>query len=103
MNFGLSESALHLICSVLSRHNSVSEAFVFGSRALGRETPRSDIDIALVGKVDALEAEGITLELDELPIAAKFDLHVIAEIQNPALRDHIARVGRKLYSASKLA
>jgi len=103
MNFGIKETTLDSIREILARHPSVSEAFVFGSRALGRETPRSDIDIALAGEVDALEAEGITLELEELPVAAKFDLHVISEIQNPALREHITRVGRKLYAAPKPA
>ena len=98
MNFGLKDSILVGIREVLARHPTVKEAFVFGSRALGKETSRSDIDIALRGDVDAMEAEGITLELEELPVPVKFDLQVIGLIQNQSLREHISRAGKKLYS-----
>jgi len=97
MKFGLGDTTLAAIREIFARHPSVREAFVFGSRALGKETPRSDVDIALAGDIDALEAEGITLELEELPVPVKFDLQVIANIHNQALREHIARVGLSLY------
>ena len=100
MNFGLTDTTLAAIREILARHPSVHKAFVFGSRALGRETVQSDVDIALAGEIDALEAEGIALELEELPVAVKFDLQVIADIHNPSLSEHIARAGQLLYLRS---
>ena len=50
MNFGLSDDALDATRGVLRRHPAVEEAVVFGSRSLGRQHPRSDMDIALQRK-----------------------------------------------------
>jgi predicted nucleotidyltransferase len=98
MSFGLSETALASIRNVISRHSGVREAVVFGSRALGREHSRSDIDIALAGDLQPLDAEGIALELEELPLPFHFDVHVAKDVRrHPALREHIDRVGQTLY------
>lgn len=97
MNFGLSETALDSIRKVLAACSGVREAIVFGSRAMGRENARSDIDIALEGDVQPLDAEGIALELDELPLPFHFDIHVVRDLRHRALREHIGRVGKCLY------
>jgi hypothetical protein len=65
---------------------------------LGREHARSDVDLALTGDLDALEAEGIALELDDLPLPVRFDVQLSEGIRHSALRTHIARVGQRLYS-----
>lgn len=98
MNFGLSETAVAAIRTILARHSSVQEAIVFGSRALGREHSRSDVDIALRGHLPPLEAESIALELEELPVPVQFDVHSLDAIRHRALREHIAPVGQVLYS-----
>ncbi len=98
MTFGLSESAVADIRRVLARHPAVEEAIVFGSRALGRETPQSDVDIALRGELSPLETEGIALELEELAVPVRFDVQHLDAIQHRGVRDHIARVGQLLYS-----
>lgn len=97
MNFGLTETALDSIRRVLAACSGVREALVFGSRAMGRENARSDIDIALEGDLDPLDAEGIALELDELPLPFHFDVHLTNAVRHRALREHIARVGKTLY------
>lgn len=98
MKFGLPETTLASIREVLARHPAVQEAVVFGSRALGREHARSDVDIALRGPLPTLEAEGIALELEELPVAVQFDVQRLDAIHHRGLREHIARVGQVLYS-----
>ncbi len=98
LSFGLSETTLAAIRAVLARHPDVQEAIVFGSRALGREHPRSDVDIALRGGLSALEAEGIALELEELPVPVRFDVQSLNAIHHRQLREHIARVGQVLYA-----
>ena len=97
MTFGLEPSSLEGIRRVLARHPSVTEAIVFGSRALSREHARSDVDLALRGNLQSLDAEQIALELDELPLPVRFDVQALNSIQHPALREHISRVGQSLY------
>ncbi len=103
MNFGLSEATVTAIRGVMARHPSVQEAIVFGSRALGREDQRSDVDIALRGQLAPLEAEGIALELEELPVPVQFDVQSLNAIRHRGLCEHIARVGQVLYSRQPAA
>ena len=65
---------------------------LFGSRAKGCHTPASDIDLALWG-VDALQAESIAAELDELPLPYRFDVKAYESIKEDSLREHIQRKG----------
>lgn len=97
MNLGLPETALDSIRSVLARHPGVREAVVFGSRALGREHDRSDIDLELRGDLQLLDAEGVALELEDLPLPFHFDIHLAQNVHHRALREHIDRVGISLY------
>jgi predicted nucleotidyltransferase len=96
MNFGLSQTELEAIRRVIAAHPAVREAVIFGSRALGRQNPRSDVDLALSGDLAPLEAESIALELEELPIPVQFDVRALDAIRHPGLRAHIARVGKAL-------
>ena len=87
-----------LIVSVFHKHPEIVSARLFGSRAKGTHTPQSDIDIALWGEVDALRAERIAAELDELPLPCAFDVKPFALIKLKALRDHIERVGIVIFT-----
>lgn len=87
-----------LICNVLARHPAVSGAILFGSRAKGTATPSSDIDLALEGIDDSLQAEAIASELDELPLPYKFDVKAYDAIRHKPLREHIERAGARIYS-----
>ncbi len=94
---GLNEREVLLMAGVLRRHPEVTSAKLFGSRAKGTFTPRSDVDVAVWGEVDSLRAEAIAAELDELPLPYRFDVKPFACIRLQALRDHIERVGVPLY------
>ena len=88
---------LELITGVLSHHPEITTAKVFGSRAKGSHTSRSDVDLAIWGDIDALFAERISAELDELPMPYRFEVQPFDQIRLPALRDHIERVGISIY------
>lgn len=88
----LSEKESLLINSVLEQHTEVSLVTLFGSRAKGCHTNASDIDLALWG-VDALQAEAIASELDELPLPYSFDVKAFESIKQESLREHILRKG----------
>ena len=49
---------------VFRRHPQVTAAILFGSRAKGTHTERSDVDLAVMGDVTALEAEAIAGDLE---------------------------------------
>ena len=95
----LSDRETALIASVFSRHPEVSAVKLFGSRAKGTHTARSDVDLALWG-VDALRAEAIAAELDDLPLPYHFDVVPFDLIKQDSLREHIQRVGMPLITAS---
>ena len=88
----LTDRETSLIGSVLNQHPEVSQVKLFGSRAKGCHTPASDIDLALWG-VDALQAESIAAELDELPLPYRFDIKAFESIKQDSLREHIQRRG----------
>jgi len=91
---GLSERELTLLRGVFARHPDLTAVRLFGSRAKGTHTPRSDIDLAVWGNAFTdLRAEGIASDLDELPLPYKFDVRHFDSITLPALREHIERFG----------
>lgn len=96
--YGLSENTIRETRSVLRRHRGVREAVILGTRALGREQVSSDVDLALRGYVDDIEAERIALELEELPVPVRFDVQAESFIRHAPLKEHIARSGQVLYS-----
>lgn len=95
---GLDERARALLGAVLARYPQVSEAWLFGSRALGTYRPESDIDLALHGDVDERLAARIAGELEELPLPQTFDVVAYSAVRHLPLREHIDRVGRCIFT-----
>ena len=95
--FGLPQTELDLIRGVLQRHPHVTAAYIFGSRAKGIAFASSDIDLALEGITEPLQAERIAAELDELPLPYHFDVVALSAVKSAHLRDHVARVGVRIY------
>jgi predicted nucleotidyltransferase len=93
----LSPKEISLLNSVFARHPEIDEVRLFGSRAKGVHRPQSDIDLALWGEINMLQAQSITEELDELPLPYKYDVQPFHHIKSQSLREHIERVGIALY------
>ncbi len=96
-DIGLTPHEIELIQGVLRRFPTISEVILYGSRAKGTSRPASDIDLALVGIADALQAEAVAEELNDLPLPYRFDVQAYAGITHEPLREHIAQVGISLY------
>ena len=90
-------SELELVLSVLRQHQEIESAILFGSRAKGTHSDRSDVDLALAGSLGALGAEAIAAELEELPLLYRFDMHALPAITHTPLLEHIERVGKVIY------
>ena len=95
----LNSSEMERILTVFRRHPEIETATVFGSRAKGTHSERSDVDLVITGDLEPLRAEGIAAELDELPLPYKFDVQALAHIHYQPLLDHIKRAGIQIYSA----
>jgi len=102
MKFGLEQRVIDTISAVLEQQPKVDKAIVFGSRAMGNHRPGSDIDIALKGaELNAKDVLNLYTALDDQGITYKFDLLNYHTIKEPALIDHIDRVGIEMYSRWK--
>jgi predicted nucleotidyltransferase len=92
--FGLPVGTLDQILHVLGREPRVERIVLYGSRALGRQRPGSDVDLCLeapalkLGDLLALEAE-----LDGLLLPWRVDLQLHHRIDHPALLESIERAG----------
>ena len=77
----------------ISRQYGAREVILFGSRAKGTETERSDIDIAVSGaeRFDELEEA-----IDEIPTLLSFDVVNMDTCQNELLLNEIREYGRKI-------
>ena len=95
---GLPDAALTAIRQVLTSHPEVEAAILYGSRALGRHRPASDIDLTLIGPaISAVSLAKIDADLDDLLLPWMIDLSCLASIDHPALLAHIERAGLELY------
>lgn len=96
---GLSEGQRCAIVGVFAEFAEVQKAILYGSRALGRYRPGSDIDLTLVGPLDLQTLNRISLALDDLLLPYVIDLSIFSQIDNDRLREHIERVGVEFYSS----
>jgi len=94
--FGLPESAIEAIRRTLAECPGVEKAVIYGSRAKGTFRPGSDIDLALYGSVSDNDLSALMDRLDALNTPYLFDIVRYHDIDNEALRDHVARVGQRL-------
>lgn len=98
MEFGLADNTCATVRAVLEHYPAIAKAVIYGSRAKGNYKPGSDIDLTLMG--DALDyrvLSSVASALDESNIPYTVDVSVFEKIDNPALREHIERVGKVFY------
>jgi predicted nucleotidyltransferase len=96
--FGLPRPAVEKLRRVFADWPQIRQATLYGSRAKGTQRPGSDIDLTL-------ESEDLTLtqllaienQIDDLLLPWMVDLSLKQDIDNPALLEHIGRVGRVFY------
>ena len=82
---------LEMILSVLK--NNVSSAILFGSRAKGTNTDRSDYDIAVSGVTDY---DKLIEDIDNLDTLYSIDIVNLDECTNHLLMEDIKKYGRKI-------
>lgn len=98
MRFGLPDEVSARLRQVFGRHPEIERVVIYGSRAKGNFRAGSDIDLTFEG--DAIDLPlmlKIENELDDLLLPYQLDLSLLAHLDDPDLRAHIARVGQVLY------
>lgn len=102
MKFGLEQHTIDDIVAILKQYPKIDKATIFGSRAKGNYRPDSDIDIAIKGQDIAYkDVINISVKIDDLNIGLSVDLLNYHTIKEPALKEHIDRVGIEFYSRWK--
>ena len=72
------------------------KTILFGSRAKGTATERSDIDIAVSG-VDSCKILDLQEEIEEIPTLYTIDLVDLDTCRNQLLLEDIKQYGREIY------
>lgn len=101
--FGLLDSDISSIVEVISHHEKVKSATIFGSRAKGNFKNGSDVDIALKGEnldFDTISEVSYLLN-EETNMPYKFDILNYHTVKEPELVRHIDRVGIEIFIRSK--
>jgi predicted nucleotidyltransferase len=97
---GLPEHAVEKLCGIFCDYPPIRRVILYGSRAMGTYRPGSDIDLCIDAELLGLtELLSIENRIDDLLLPWKVDLSLLHKIDNPALLDHIRRVGVTLYQA----
>jgi len=98
MKYGLQDTTIEKISTLLSLYPQVEQATLFGSRAAGNYKNGSDIDLTLYGEALTLSTlNKIIDDLDNLFLPYTIVLSIFANISDPDIIDHIQRVGVTFY------
>ena len=74
---------------------------LFGSRATGKATPRSDFDLATHGITDHYRLGRMALDLEDLNIPQKCDVQAYESVGDAPLKRHIDEVGIEIYTKAE--
>lgn len=96
--FGLPPCAVDKLSGVFRTCPQVERVVLYGSRAKGTYRPGSDIDLTMEGQgLTFAQLLAVVNQIDELLLPWMVDLSLRASIDNPALLEHIERVGVPFY------
>jgi len=96
--FGFSEKSQNILNSILRRFEEINEVRIFGSRAKGTFTNRSDVDLVICNStVDRKKLATIHAEINNSDFPYTVDILCFDSINNNSLLEHIKRVGKILY------
>lgn len=99
---GLPDAVIEHLNRVFSRHDEIAKVLLYGSRAKGTFRNGSDIDLTVIAPHwTHSDLSRLVTELDDLNLPWMLDVQLDHHIELPALREHIERVGVKIYSNEK--
>lgn len=89
------------VVEIIRAHRKPEKIVLFGSRAIGNNTERSDYDIAIFDKnITGAEINLIKNALEEdIPVPVKFDVLNYYAITKESLKQNIVKEGKVLYES----
>ena len=103
VNHGLSERQLRTIKRILSQYSDeITQADLFGSRAMGNHRANSDIDLVLRGKVRQESVDRLWTLFQESSLPFSVDVKSYELTTYPPLRAHIDKVCTPLFTQRDL-
>jgi uncharacterized protein len=100
MDIGIQPHVITEIISVLKHFPKISDVVLYGSRAMGRFRPGSDIDLAIYGSgLEFRDKLDLSIALEDLDYPYSFDITIYDMIKNDALKNHIDEKGILIYSS----
>ena len=89
------------LLDLLIQHPDLDAIWLFGSRAMGRERPGSDIDLCIdAARLSHADRLRLMAAIDDLLLPWTVDLALRNELP-PDLLSHVQRVGRCLWTRSQ--
>jgi uncharacterized protein len=97
--YGLPESTVQKIQAVFNGYPQVGQAIRYGSRAKGSCRKGSDIDLTLRGSNELTQTVRYKIleDIDDLLLPYTLDLSIFRDLEDPAIIEHIQRVGLSFY------
>ena len=105
MNFGLSDKNYRILLDIIGNYVKSGSVVVYGSRAKGDFTDRSDIDIVIrdCNEINDATVSRMIDEIDESDFPYLADIRIYDDIKNNSLREHIDRAGIVFFSKETLS
>ncbi|SDD78517.1 nucleotidyltransferase domain-containing protein [Sporomusa acidovorans] len=103
MGYGLNNTDLAYIISVIEDFNEIEKAVIFGSRAKGNYKIASDVDIAIFGTDISFStiARLHSMLEEEGPLPYFFDIVDYTHSTHKELKEHIDRNGKTIFDRHK--
>lgn len=99
MEFGLTPAHREIIASIFAKYPQIHQVLVYGSRAKGNYRPGSDIDMT-ISQGENLATDllfKLMRDFDDSILPFFVDLSIFSQLTEPALIQHIQRVGKVIY------
>ena len=93
----IDDGLLGKLTQVFATYPDLESVTLFGSRAAGSATPRSDIDLATRGIRDRRTLGRLALDLEDLDVPQKIDAKALENISYTPLVRHSEAVGVVIY------
>ena len=93
----IADEILAMMQDVFAQYPDLQKVTLFGSRAIGDATERSDIDLVTHGMQDGRAVARIGLDLEDLPIPQVCEIQRYERIKAESLKRHIDRDGIVVY------
>lgn len=102
-DFGLPERTIDEITAIFSKFEDIEKVVIYGSRAKGNYKYNSDIDMTIFAPKTFTHNQLLSIigYFDDSDIPYLTDISIYSQIENPALVEHIDRVGKIVYSRNK--